>query len=99
MNIMKTSEILIQAGKINREKISKKTLAGKILKYLLFSIIFSWITMLSSCAVEYDTPDYYDSFGVVINPWDYHWRHEHREWIHEHPNWKHEYPRHHDEDR
>ena len=91
---MKTSEILLKAGKINHEEIPKKARAGKILKYLLFSIVLSWTALLSSCAVEYESP-YYDSYGVIIQPWDYHWRYEHREWIQQHPNWRHEYPRHH----
>jgi hypothetical protein len=101
MKIMKRSEILLQVDKINTEELRTRTRAGRILRYLLFSFAFAWITLLSSCAVEYDTPEgYYDSFGVYIQPWDYHWRNEHREWIHEHPDWRHEYPHHHhDEDR
>jgi hypothetical protein len=107
MEIMKTSEILLRVGKINHEEIPKKAWAGKVLRYILFSILLSWITLLSSCAVGFETPDYgysivvpeYDSFGVLIDPWDYHWRSEHHEWIHRHPNWRHEYPRHHGGDR
>jgi hypothetical protein len=97
MKIMKRSEILLQANKINQEETPKIARAGKLLRYLFFFIAFSWITLLSSCAVENETPYYgYESFGVIVDPWDYHWRHDHREWIHQHPHWRHEYPRHHE---
>jgi hypothetical protein len=102
---MKTLKILLQVGQDHHEETPKKSWAGKIMKYLLFSLMLSSTVLLSSCAVGYATPDYaygvvvpgYDRFGVYIDPWDYGWRHEHREWIREHPHWRHEYPRNHGE--
>jgi hypothetical protein len=100
---MKTLKFLLHVDKISHEEIPKKAWVGKVLKYILFSLMLSSLTVLSSCAVGYETPDYvyggvivpeYDSFGVYIDPWDYGWRREHREWIHEHPHWRSEYPRH-----
>lgn len=37
----------------------------------------------------YVYPEYYG--GVIVNPWNYRWRHEHHEWIYSHPNWRHDY--------
>ncbi len=113
MKIMKTTKVLLHIDKINREETPKRRWRDKVLQYILLVFMLSSMSVLSSCAVGYETPDYavgievpeYDSFGVIIDPWDYHWRHEHHEWIHQHPNWRHEYQRHdrdyqgHDRDR
>ncbi len=97
---MKRSKILLEADKIIPKEMPKKTRAGKILRYLLFSAVISSAVILSSCSVEYESPYHeHDRYGVIIDPWDYHWRHEHHEWIEEHPQWRREYPRHEDEDR
>lgn len=96
---MKKSEIILQTDQIGSGEKPKKTRAGNMLRYLLFSFFLSWIILLSACAVEYGTPHrHYESFGVIINPWNYEWREEHHEWVHEHPHWRHEYPRHRDDD-
>ena len=96
---MKTSKVSLRVDKSNLEEIPKITGIGRVIKYMAIAFMLSWPTLLSSCAVGYTTPDYeygvvvpeYDSFGVLIDPWDVGWRHEHREWIHQHPHWRHEY--------
>lgn len=98
---MKTSNILLQVEKNNHEEISKRAWVGRILRYMVIVIMLSGPALLSSCAIGYETPDdygvvypEYDSFGVLIDPWDAGWRHAHGEWIHQHPNWRHDYRAH-----
>ena len=99
---MKTSNVSLQVDKSNLEEIPKKAWMGRVLKYMVIIFMLSWPTLLSSCAVGYETPDYeygyvapeYDSFGVLIDPWDGGWRRSHTEWIHQHPQWRHEYRAH-----
>jgi len=99
---MKTSNVSLQVDKSNHEDIIKKTWTRRVLKYLLYLFMLFSITGLSSCAVGYETPDdeygvvypEYDSFGVLIDPWDGGWRHSHAEWIHSHPHWRHDYRAH-----
>jgi|GEM_PF-2167624 len=81
-----------------KEKAQKIISKGKLLWVVLFSFIFSLTGLWSSCAIGYHTP--YEGYeivepefygGVIIDPWDYHWRREHHEWIEQHPNWRHDY--------
>jgi hypothetical protein len=99
---MKTSNVSLQVDKCNHEEIPKKAWIGRVLKCMVIAIVLSWPALLSCCAVGYETPDYeygyvvpeYDSFGVLIDPWDVGWRHSHAEWIHQHPHWRHDYSLH-----
>ena len=98
---MKTSNVSLQVDKSNHEEIPKKASIGRVLKYMVIAFMLSWPVLLSSCAVGYETPDdyavvypQYDSFGVLIDPWDTGWRHSHGEWINQHPHWRHDYRAH-----
>jgi hypothetical protein len=96
---MKTKKVSLQVEMNDHEEIPKNAWIRRYLKYAVIIIMLSAPPILSSCAVGYETPydDYgvivpeYDSFGVVIDPWDYGWRHEHREWINQHHHWRHDY--------
>lgn len=98
---MKTLNNFLKVDKNNQEETTKKMRTGRISRYLIYIFMFSWTLIMSSCAVGYHTPGYneyavitpeYDNFGVLINPRDYGWRHQHRDWIRQHPHWRKEYP-------
>jgi len=55
---MKTTNVSLQVDKSNHEEIPKKAWIGRLLKYMVIVFMLSWPTLLSSCAVGYETPDY-----------------------------------------
>jgi len=72
---MKTSTIYSPSEKCCNEEKPQKAMAGKVMKYLLFTFMFIQIFVLYSCEVVFHTPRHHRN-GVVIENYDNNGHHD-----------------------